>query len=334
MIKVKLTCPNWPIERQTPGLKGIWGNCHFYCNTSLDRCDYWVVYEGLEGKSEKTICPRENTILIACEPPSIKTYKKEFLDQFATIITCHHEITHHNPIIHQLGLFWHVGWRQKNHISSEFTKDYDELVSLTHFKKDKLLSVVVSSKDNTPGHRDRLNLITNLKEHFGEDIDIFGRGINEIEDKWDALSRYKYHIALENSSFNHYWTEKLADAFLAGCHPIYYGCPNIGQYFSQQSLTPIDINNPKETISIIENCIDQSTYEKTKPLIELEREKILNKYNLFPMICDHINKVHGQTTKYIPEMIKIKKEPSESNVFNQLKRKAKMLSNFFKKTPA
>ena len=329
MIKVKLTYPHWPIERQTPAHKGVWGNYHFYCNTPVDKCDYWVVYEGVEGKSEKTICPRENTIFVTGEPPSIKTYKKEFLDQFATIITCHHDIPHRNPIFQQTGLPWHVGRRQKNHINLEFTKDYDELVSLTDFKKDKLLSAVVSSKKDTPGHQDRLNFIKNLKDHFGESIDIFGRGINEIEDKWDALSRYKYHIALENSFFNHYWTEKLSDAFLAGCHPIYYGCPNIDQYFSLQSLTRIDIKNPQKAISIIEKCINDSTYEKAMRIIEVEREKILNKYNFFPMICDHINKVHEQTAQFSSKKIKIKKEPSESNVFYQLRKKFEAVLHCF-----
>ena len=60
-----------------------------------------------------------------------------------------------------------------------------------------------------------------------KDIDI-----NPIEDKFDALIGYKYHLALENSVIPDYWTEKLADSLLAWCKPIYYGCPNINDYFS------------------------------------------------------------------------------------------------------
>jgi len=88
-----------------------------------------------------------------------------------------------------------------------------------------------------------------VKDYFGERIDIFGRGINEIEDKWDALDRYKYHIALENSVVEDYWTEKLSDAYLAGCYPIYYGCPNIEKYFDISSLARINITQSDPVIS-------------------------------------------------------------------------------------
>jgi hypothetical protein len=47
MIDVKLTLPSWPIIRQTPGQKGIWNNCRFFCNTSVKCCDYWFVLEGV-----------------------------------------------------------------------------------------------------------------------------------------------------------------------------------------------------------------------------------------------------------------------------------------------
>ena len=62
---------------------------------------------------------------------------------------------------------------------------------------------------------------------------IFGKGINGFEDKWDTLRDYKYHIVIENSSFDDYWTEKLADNYLAECFPFYHGCKNINKYFDK-----------------------------------------------------------------------------------------------------
>lgn len=323
MITVKLSQPTWPILRQTPGQKGIWENCRFFCNTNIERCDYWFVLEGLNGKKEQAICPKDHAVLITCEPPTLKTYKSEFLHQFATVITCHTNIGHPNVIIQQPGLPWHVGRRQREHINVEFSKDYDELKKMTSISKTKLLSVISSSKMMSAGHRKRLDFSKRLKTHFGDEVDLFGRGLNDIEDKWDALADYKYHVAMENSAVNHYWTEKLSDAFLAGCHPIYYGCPNITDYFSPGSLTPIDIDDPEKAIAVIESCIEQKRYESSEQNIWEARGKVLDRYNLFALIADYIEKDrHSAGDRPCrPVKITIRKEPSDSNLLYRFRKK-------------
>jgi len=323
MIDVKLTVPSWPIIRQSPGQSGIWNNYRFFCNTQVKRCDYWFVQEGLNSKKDSTICPKEHTIFIACEPPTLKTYKTEFLRQFAAVITSNVKIDHPNPIFQQPGLPWHVGRRQKDHVNIEFTKDYDELKAMTSISKTKLLSVVSSSKQMSEGHRRRYEFAKRLKVHFGDKIDLFGRGLNEIEDKWDALATYKYHVAMENSMVNDYWTEKLSDAFLAGCHPLYHGCPNIDRYFDPSSLTLIDINQPDKAIAVIERCIEQNSYESSQQKIWEAREKVLDTYNLFALIADYISTERRRTSDQTHPYVKvtIRKEPSESNLIYQLKKK-------------
>ena len=285
--------PYWPIERQTPHHSGMWDNCHFIINQQVSECDYWIVCDNLPD-AEETVCPKENTILITHEPPTLGKYKTLFLKQFATVITCHKDIRHKNPIFQQQGLPWHIGRKQKNHINLSWSKDYDELISVDEPHKDKQISVISSSKDGSLGHRQRLEFIRILKDHFGERIDIFGRGINEIEDKWDALARYKYHVALENCAIENYWTEKLSDAYLAGCYPIYYGCTNIEKYFDMSALTRIDIGQPDQAIHTIESCLTEHRYEKAQQYIEAAKKDILNKYNVFPMVCEFINIDHGK----------------------------------------
>lgn len=323
MINVKLTVPSWPIIRQSPGQSGIWNNYRFLCNTQVKRCDYWFVQEGLYTKKDSTICPKEHTVLITCEPPTIKTYKTEFLRQFASVITCHAGIDHPNPVFQQPGLPWHIGRRQKDHINIEFSKDYDELKAMTSIPKTRLLSVVSSSKQMSDGHRKRYEFALRLKNHFGDKIDLFGRGLNEIEDKWDALAAYKYHVAMENSMVNDYWTEKLSDAFLAGCHPIYHGCHNIERYFDPSSLTPIDINQPDKAIAVIEACIEENRYESSERKIWEAREKVLDNHNLFALIADYIatekRLISGKPHPYVK--VTIRKEPSESNLIYQIKKK-------------
>ncbi|MEN6467760.1 MAG: glycosyltransferase family 10 [Smithella sp.] len=323
MITVKLSHPPWPIVRQTPGQNGIWGECRFFCNTDIDQCDYWFVLEGLKAKKEQSICPKDHTILITCEPPALKTYKTEFLRQFATVITCHANIDHPHPVFQQPGLPWHIGRRQKDHVNIEFSKDYDELKTIPSIPKTKLLSVISSSKVMSEGHRKRLDFAKRLKAYFGDEIDLFGRGLNEIEDKWDALAAYRYHVALENSAVSDYWTEKLSDAFLAGCHPIYYGCPNIDRYFDPASLTPIDLDHPETAIAIIEACIEQKKYESSKQKVWDAREKVLDQYNLFAMIADYIaNDRQGADAQSQPPVrLTIRKEPSDFSLIYRFKKK-------------
>ena len=54
--------------------------------------------------------------------------------------------------------------------------------------------------------------------------------------KIEFQKQYKFSIAFENKSAPGYITEKIWDAFLAGTIPIYWGCPNIGDFFNPASF--------------------------------------------------------------------------------------------------
>eukprot|EP00620_Florenciella_sp_RCC1587_P021099 CAMPEP_0182561832 /NCGR_PEP_ID=MMETSP1324-20130603/4262_1 /TAXON_ID=236786 /ORGANISM="Florenciella sp., Strain RCC1587" /LENGTH=60 /DNA_ID=CAMNT_0024774579 /DNA_START=220 /DNA_END=399 /DNA_ORIENTATION=+ len=49
-----------------------------------------------------------------------------------------------------------------------------------------------------------------------------------------------FHIAIENVKSNGYFTEKLLDCFLTRTVPLYWGCPNIGEYFEVEGMIIID----------------------------------------------------------------------------------------------
>ena len=115
---------------------------------------------------------------------------------------------------------------------------------------------------------------------------MFGRGIREVEDKWDAIAPYRYHIALENGVYPHYWTEKLSDAFLAGTFPLYLGCPNAGEYFPAGSFVSLDANDPARAIASIEQAIADQRYEQSIGDIAEARRLVLDRYNLFPLLAE------------------------------------------------
>ncbi len=294
MIPVKLTSnfPYSPFLRQTPGSLGRWGNYQFYVNDDAKKCDWWVVYEGL-NKSETVNCPKDRTILITDEPPTIKKYDQKFLDQFYTVITCQRNLTHPNVINIQKAHPWMVGCSftlgSKSLLEQECTKGYDELKAMNlPLPKTKLISVVSSGKKSTSGHVNRLRFTEELKKYFKDKLDVYGRGINNFSDKWDVIAPYKYHIAIENNSYPDYYTEKLIDAFLGAAYPFYYGAPNINEYFPVGALQEININNIRESKELIEKRLDENAYEKNFNLIVKSRNLLLDAYNIFPFLCNEI----------------------------------------------
>jgi hypothetical protein len=291
--------------RQTPGSSGIWGGYEFHINQEIEYCDYWVVYEGLNNE-DQTHCAPENTIIITGEPPSIKKYNSRFISQFSTVITCHTDLNHPHVILSQQSQPWHIGILRDPHKESVITLSLDDLQNCRRDNKDKLISVICSDKSATRGHRQRLRFVNQLKEHFEDSLDVYGRGFNPIPDKWDAIYPYKYHIALENCSIPNYWTEKLADAFLGLSYPIYYGCSNAASYFPAKSFSSIDIECPGDAISTIENLIADNTYEKSERYLLEAKALVLNKYNIFPMVAALCNEL-GSYSKTI-ENVKIKPE--------------------------
>jgi hypothetical protein len=281
-VKVSNNFPHWPLLRQTPASQGIWGNCRFLVNQDVDECDWWVVYEGLMVP-EKSRCPKSHTIFITGEPKSVKNYDPDFLRQFGTVITSQREIGHPRVLYQHTALPWHVGI---NRDSETVTFRFDDLRILGSFPKTKIASVVCSSQTTTAGHIQRIRFIEKLKSRLGADVDIYGRGFNPIADKWDAIAPYKYHIVLENSRYAHYWSEKIADAFLAYAFPIYHGAPNLGEYFPSGSFAPIDLTDPDAALATVERVICDEVFERSLKHLASARDLVLTKYNLFAMLAE------------------------------------------------
>lgn len=75
---------------------------------------------------------------------------------------------------------------------------------------------------------------------------------------------HKFSIAFENSSHPGYATEKIADSFAAGCVPIYWGDPNIEDYFNSEAFINVmkfpDLESAIQRVQEIDQ--DEKTYEK------------------------------------------------------------------------
>lgn len=284
MIRVNIATnfPDVPIIRQLPPV----ADYRFVINGSEPDCDWFVAFDMPYGKSVTVSCPGNHRILITTEPPILRNYHRKYVEYFSTVYTCHDRLRF-IPECHlsQQGLPWLIGVCG-NGVSRK-------PISYADFKKlppdkTKMLSVICSNVSNTHTHRQRQKFAQALKEHFKDKCDCFGRGIRPILDKWEAIVPYRYHIALENSSFKDYFTEKIADSYLGWAFPIYFGCPNIEEYFSAEQYAAINIFDIPGSIRAIEQTIAVD-YERRIEYLRAARNLVLDKYNVFNIIISHID---------------------------------------------
>lgn len=283
------------MHRQTPGHKLVSqdGRYEFCLDDSMEEADFWVVQgKGVREDQTCRVAP-ENTILLTTEPRSVLVYPQRYIDQFGLVVTCQEQMHHRNLRYGPAILPWFVGYKPDGKGGYIYNQDYDSLKQPSNpQEKTKLISVITSNKAFTRGHVDRIKFVERLQEHFGDQLDVFGRGFRPFEDKWDVLRPYKYHIAIENSSQRYYWTEKISDCYLTETFPFYHGCTNLSDYFPKEAYMPIDIRKPDEAIEIIENAIQNQLYEQSVNVLSNCKQRVLGEYNMFEYVarlCDQLN---------------------------------------------
>ncbi len=223
-----------------------------------DICPDWLCAGGSPYATARTNVPKERRICFLSEPPSVLKYELEYLNQFGIVITTSKFDRYMGQQIvgnQCAGWFIGVGAGGSEGVNQQFFKKLQDVRDY-RCKKIKLASIVTSSKNFTEGHKNRLRFLEEMRERFDGVIDVFGREFHPINDKIEAIAPYKYHISIENSSRNFYWTEKLTDAWIGWSLPIYYGDPTIlSQVPDTRGIEIIDINNPREALEKIDQIL-------------------------------------------------------------------------------
>jgi len=296
IIKVSAGMHTNLLLRQSPGMNGIWGDCKFLINTNVEKCDWWFVLHGSGlNNTEESFCDPKHIVYVSMEPTeTMSTVSSKFIDQFSSLVICDREIRHPN-ITYMNWLTWWVGIVvSKDKDTSFFSKNhnlnYDDFINMKPIPKENKLSIIMSNKNLGIGHQKRLNFIDRLiNSSISKYIDVYGDGYKKIPDKWNAISQYKYHLVIENSNIKDYWSEKLADSFLGFAIPVYCGCPNILDYFSEKSLLVINIDNFDQSILAIKKAIEENLYDEKIDAIKIARNQVLNEYNIFNLMSKMAN---------------------------------------------
>lgn len=141
--------------------------------------------------------------------------------------------------------------------------DEEDYKNIDISKKKFKISCLVGFKQMAPGHTVRLllyfqqTLLSNFPFTFYRSC-VFPHlpeigsnpflGSKECNAKRDLFMTYQFHLAIENSKQENYFTEKLIDCLITKTIPIYYGCPNIEEYFDTNGWILLETGEPSEVI--------------------------------------------------------------------------------------
>jgi len=149
-------------------------------------------------------------------------------------------------------------------------------------------SIISSGKIDLEGHKLRHNVIAWLRLR-DYNVDVLGRGYKPFEQKQDGLLSYTYSVVIENVQESGYFTEKLLDCLICGTLPIYWGAPNISNYFNTDGM--VICNDLAELQGAIEVLLKGNFVSKPAvdpSIIEYNRNAALAYSNLPQRIANTI----------------------------------------------
>lgn len=270
---------DWPdIYRQTPNGDGIWEGIQFELQQAA-QYDLVVVLNNRLEQPHTVKVKGRNLWALMQEPyaKGVTDWMAEKHEAFDKVFSNFRPNLSEKYIASQPAIPWHVNYT------------YSELDALAVPSKDRPLSWIVGNVKDLPGHMRRWKFLKALKAQTDIDVDLYGKAVRYIEHKNEGLLRYRYSLAIENTCTNDYWTEKIADCFLTWTVPIYFGCPNLEQYFPAKSFIRINIEDPLEAIKEIQNILEKDDWSSRLQAVAEARQLILKRYQLFPYLYQLIN---------------------------------------------
>jgi hypothetical protein len=178
-------------------------------------------------------------ILFGLESPDLfptKAVMEQFIDKADIILTYSHKVEFSRPD-KVFPFFGASTW-----IQPEGVRIHD---------KNKLVSIIASTKNYLKGHKLRHSLIHEYHNRF----DVFGLGYRPVEHKETALAPYMYSVVIENSQDYLFFSEKIIDAFLTGAIPIYWGGSKVPELFNKRGIKLF--NGHEDFAMVLDGCTEE-----------------------------------------------------------------------------
>lgn len=143
-----------------------------------------------------------------------------------------------------------------------------------HEEKEYSVSFLCGGKTITSGHHLRQGIwnashLINVPKNFFISGNYSGLLQNPhhyptLGNRKHNLFRSMFHLCIENVKNKNFFTEKLIDCLYAKTIPIYYGCPNIGDWFDTRGFIIVD--NVNDIIEATNNLTAVTYMEKLEYL--------------------------------------------------------------------
>ena len=164
-------------------------------------------------------------------------------------------------------------------------------------KKSKLASIIISKKGKdieisklARGHKLRHLIVDNLITKRNLDVDLWGRAYKSFDYKMDPLGQYYFSLSITNAKHENYFNDNLVDCFRLGTIPVFWGCPNIGDFFNTDGILSFDTG--PELLDILESISPDLYHQKLEAVKDnLKRAESFfdSDDNLFAVIKKNLN---------------------------------------------
>ncbi len=138
------------------------------------------------------------------------------------------------------------------------------------------ISSLTGSKASTDGHRFRLDILN--RQGFPIPSVFYRTGVHPMtpnkSDKIHLFREFQFSLVIENTRQNNCFTEKLCDCLYTKTIPVYYGAPNISEYFDTTGWIILENESVDELLDKIRS-LDESWYKRHLDTVIKNYELIL-----------------------------------------------------------
>jgi Glycosyltransferase family 10 (fucosyltransferase) C-term len=234
--------------------------------------------------------PKERIVYLQREPPLPEVLQKNQLNYEGAVPYCGYISgpDEFAPVPDYMPAIWYV------------SNSFEELNQGRVPDKVKACSWITSGINRTENHRIRLNFLHQLQQ-AGLELDVFGRNLpttvqhrGEVQNKWHGMAPYFYNLAIENYADNEWYvSEKLWDALLSWCLPIYYGGAAADRLLPPGSFLRLPSLDEKGVAYIQEISSSPDAWYEAKEAIAEARQIILHKLNLLNWLSEFVEQVQA-----------------------------------------
>ncbi len=292
--------------QQTPNYFGVWNNIQMH--TTAEKPDFLLMYQfdfpqhtqqknwlhrfrKQQQKPQANIqellrgVPKERIIYLLREPPldeilAINQHNYQQAEKYCGYVSGPDDFA---PTPDYMPAIWY------------HSNSFRELNEMPPPHKVKSCSWITSGINRTANHQRRLQFLQSLQARevkfdlFGRNLPPWAKTMGEVGNKWYTMAPYYYNLAIENYADNSWYvSEKLWDALLGWCLPIYYGGSAADKLLPSGSFLRLPSLDEKGIAYIKEITATPDAWYAAKDAIAEARQIILHKLNLLNWLSEFV----------------------------------------------